>query len=109
MENNNKSKSLLGWERKDEIIFYSILIIIAILAIGIILLKYFDYQSYIYTAYIKLPNNEICMKEYKHYDITGSMVTLMFADGTKITTSTKNVTLIKTKKGINNGDEYILK
>ena len=101
MEKCNKSKSSL--ELDGIISIFIILIIIAIVFIAIFLFKNFEYQRYKYTAYIKLPNNEICMKEFRDYDITGSMITLTFADGTKITVNTKNVTLVKSRKEIYNG------
>ena len=109
MENHNKSKSSKLGELDIFIIF--LIIALASLIIGLLLSKYFDHEKckyeYEYIAYIKLPGKENCMKEYKYYDIYsyGSMITLTLKDGTKITTNTKNVVLVKSRKGINNGNK----
>lgn len=110
MENRNKSKSSSELDGLD---IFAIFVIIAIvlLAIDIGLFKHYEHKKYKYKykciAYIKFPGKESCMKEYKYYDIFeyGSMITLTLADGTKIATNTKNVTLVKSRKGINNGNK----
>lgn len=112
MEKCNKSKSSLELDELD-IFIIALIITLALLIIGICLFKHFDHKKYKYKyiAYIKLPGKESCIKEYKYYDIFsyGSMITLELTDGSKITTSTRNVTLVKSKKGINNESKYILK
>ena len=111
MEKCNKPKLLIAWDKLLN--FFGIYAIIAILLliIDVFLIIYTEYKGYKNIAYIKLPGKESCMKEYKYYDIYshGNMITLILTDGTKITTSTKNVVLVKGRKGINNGNEYILK
>ena len=106
MENCNESKSSSKLDGLD-IFFIALIITLALLIIGVCLFKHFDRKKYTYIAYIKLPGKESCMKQYKYYDIysRGNIITLVLTDGTKITTNTKNVTLVKSRKGINNGNK----
>lgn len=71
-----------------------------LICIFIGIFKYSESKRYKNIAYIKLPGKESYMKEYKYYDTSecGSMITIVFTDGTKVTTSTKNVALIKRRK-----------
>lgn len=105
---NNKSKS------SDDFIFLVTCIIavvvLLILSIYAIMHRDFDQQRYKNIAYISIPGKESYIKEVKHYNIyNGGTIVLTLTDGTKITTSTRNVTLVKSKKGINNENKCILK
>ena len=94
MEDSNKSKSYCI------AIFFTIFAtvgVVLLLIFGAFLFQYFDESRNI--AYINIPGKESYIKEVKHYHVyNGDMITLIFVDGTKITTSTKNVTLVKSKK-----------
>ena len=93
METCNKSKSF------DIRCFIDIFIAVIILSLifGVLLFGYSEEGKSI--AYISIPGKESCIKEVKHYCVYGGdMITLTFTDGTKITTSTRNVTLVKAKK-----------
>lgn len=103
MENHNKSKLLSAWERLLNFFGISAIIAILLLIIDVFLIIYFEHKEYD-IAYIRIPGKESCVKEYKHYYTSKrSMITLILTDGTKITTNTKNVVLVKSRKGINNG------
>lgn len=95
MEDNNESKS-----------YYMAIFFTIFATVGIVLLIIFGGLAFTYSdkkinmAYISIPGKESCIKEVKHYDVynNGGMISLTLADGTEITTSTKNVVLLEGRK-----------